>query len=332
MNNQFMKLLIITVAISSLPALGARKARSLKQGQSLLNPSPQRSGLPERPDKTFTLFDGPGKIEEIKNLLTNNFWPNVTKLQINESPPKCGLSADKIALLGLAIKTFSNTLIHLNLYGSNLGKSDKASQIIEEIGNIKNLKYLEFGNSILDKGDVIKSLELALKKLPGLIFLDLGGNHFSKDKTDIIVSIMKTLPLLQTLDFSRNGCKASVIAKFLTKLPALKNIDLSYNKIGTISVKCIVEVIKEKHPDIEILDLRHNNLGEKGSKYKLTNKVSKWLLIEKGAEYVVNSLKDRECINLQLSGNNISNEEKKHLQEIWNEERLLNLQNRKLDL
>jgi len=110
-----------------------------------------------------------------------------------------------------------------------------------------------------------KYLNLLLKKLEYLSYLDLSDNNLAESGVLELTNLPSTLT---TLKLNNNllgiwGTKA--LSKLLVKLPKLKTLSIKDNSLGLEGVERLVTTF-EHFESLEVLELRGNKLGDKGVK------------------------------------------------------------------
>jgi|GEM_PF-2975410 hypothetical protein len=156
----------------------------------------------------------------------------------------------------LYLKTTKNNTKNLWFVNSEL-TNEQAKSIIDaltEIDTLKSIEGLSFCSNDL-QGDVCFLRNL--KKLNGLIWLNLSENNLSMGIDDII-EIICNCPLLQELHLSASGIDDVALEKLCLSIeehPSLTRISIDHNKLITDnSVKYIKELIEQNNR------LKHVNL------------------------------------------------------------------------
>ncbi|XP_007502304.2 leucine-rich repeat-containing protein 31 [Monodelphis domestica] len=185
--------------------------------------------------------------------LKNTPWLNILKLHT------CGLTQDSIQILGTAFGHLSE-LRELDLSGNKeLGGGFKDSAA--HLAHLKYLQVLDLHQCSLLEEDVA-SLTQVIPLLSSLQELDLSANKKVGSSSENLLSRLRFLPELATLLI--NGCALgkdafAALAEASMYLPALKILDLSWNKYVGGNLNMLLETLKLSAA-LQVLRLRSCSL------------------------------------------------------------------------
>ena len=224
------------------------------------------------------------------------------------------ISKEVAGKLALAISANEN-LEEVRLYDSKLSSS--ATVILQSLGTISTLKYLNFNNNQMteEAGEALASVILhntgleklhlrdnnlgermlivvkALEHISSLRSLDMGNNNISKevaDKLTLAISANENLEEVRLYD-SKLSSSATVILQSLGTISTLKYLNINNNQITEEAGEALASVVMH-NAGLEELHLSGNNLGEG------------MLIVSKALEHI-STLR-----SLDMGNNNISKE------------------------
>ncbi|KAL2653428.1 hypothetical protein R1flu_021556 [Riccia fluitans] len=213
---------------------------------------------------------------------------------------RCGLTWDVMEEFIRALvsgEESAESLQHLDLSENNLGVRGiiALGRIIKE-GHLSNLKHLMLGQCGIEEIYQIRALEdgLLSGNMSELRYLDLSSNKLSFFGTCTIVKVIEAghLSKLERLNLSDCNMKMAAglerlrpgkphrlpyldtderdILDFVAALKSghlkgLKNLDLSFNKLGTQGCEALAKVIQAGHlPDLQYLHLNACGIKDDG--------------------------------------------------------------------
>lgn len=172
---------------------------------------------------------------EFENINERNFlhsYPNYKGMQVLK------LSAASIPKSLLALTVCNGTTLHTIDMSAN--------------GIIKGRKKLNDDNFKLDIDVLSKSFE----RLPNLTSLDVSDNEFSEHTPLYILSMSRTLKVLN-LSKNKIGEEGSVVTIALRRLTNLTHLDLSDNNLDSPTLK-VLQTYPKAFPKLKSLDIRNN--------------------------------------------------------------------------